>query len=395
MTTILASRIEEAHDHVAKANRKLAKAGIEERFELTVGEPYPVKLGSTRAAGGSGVITIFKVDVELNTPEIAYAGWTFVATLVAEGDDLITRTAPGQELGGWAPETAVCDHCHTLRNRNKTYIVRNADGVVKQVGSSCIRLFLGVAPSALWALDFNPLDDFGASDDDEFGFSSYRDQAYPVRDLVKLAYVLTDGGKSYVSRAATEFGGTCTADEIFNIMSDRHPGETLSDRISREIMLDEAAKLPETVVDEVLASAATLDQATDYGRNLAILVAKDFVSSKSVGMVVSILTVFCKDRQRKAAKAEIASGFVGTVGQKLTNLAVTVQAVRYLDGYMPGSTSTLLVMRTADNHVVKWFASRKIEIDEGDKIVLKSATVKSNDVWQGQDQTALTRCRIA
>ena len=392
MTTILASLIEEAHDRVAKANRKLAKAGIAERFELTVSDPFPVVISRP----GEIDYTIFKAIVELNTPEIAYAGWTFVATLVDEDGDLITRTAPGQELGGWAPETAKCDQCGVNRYRSKTYIVRNASGELRQVGSSCIRLFLGVAPSALWALDYN-LDDLESSDDDGFGPTGYgyADRAYGVRFLVRLAYVLTDGGKGYVSRAATEFGGTCTADEIFNIMSDRHPGETLSDRISREIMLDEAAKLPETVVDEVLASAATLDQATDYGRNLAILVAKDFVSSKSVGMVVSILTVFCKDRQRKAAKAEIASGFVGTVGQKLTNLAVTVQAVRYLDGYMPGSTSTLLVMRTADNHVVKWFASRKIEIDEGDKIVLKSATVKSNDVWQGQDQTALTRCRIA
>ena len=39
-----------------------------------------------------------------------------------------------------------CEHCHTRRHRNETYILRNTNGVHTQVGSSCIHEFLGDKP---------------------------------------------------------------------------------------------------------------------------------------------------------------------------------------------------------------------------------------------------------
>ena len=43
-----------------------------------------------------------------------------------------------------------CDYCNTLRNRNETHIVQNEEGTIHQVGSTCVRDFLGgVSPEQI------------------------------------------------------------------------------------------------------------------------------------------------------------------------------------------------------------------------------------------------------
>ena len=55
--------------------------------------------------------------------------------------------------------------------------------------------------------------------------------------------------------------------------------------------------------------------------------------------------------------------------------------------------TTLVVMRTEDGKVAKWFASGSKDIETGDALVI-DATVKGHDEYEGLKQTVLTRCTV-
>src|SRR5665647_3052826 len=92
------------HDAIAKidtANRKLERAGIDNRFTYETQE-YLQK--TTRDAYGFPQDTYeLRTKLTLSEPKIAYNGWEFVAALDATEHGFIARTAPGQDLAGWRP----------------------------------------------------------------------------------------------------------------------------------------------------------------------------------------------------------------------------------------------------------------------------------------------------
>ena len=50
---------------------------------------------------------------------------------------------------------------------------------------------------------------------------------------------------------------------------------------------------------------------------------------------------------------------------------------------------------TPDGHVVTWNASKDLDVEAGDTLVLSAATVKAHENYQGTDQTVLTRAVVA
>src|SRR5690242_5010675 len=69
--TLLASLIPTAEARIEKANRRLERAGIEDRFGYEVGEHYVVQ--------GEDGHNRFVRDLTLSHPSISYDGWEFVA----------------------------------------------------------------------------------------------------------------------------------------------------------------------------------------------------------------------------------------------------------------------------------------------------------------------------
>ncbi|BAH56017.1 hypothetical protein [Rhodococcus opacus] len=95
--------------------------------------------------------------LDLSAPRIGFDGWVFVARLVEEEAGYVSFCAPGQNLDGWSrPDTPHCDYCGKFRRRAMLYVLRHTDtGEIKQVGASCITLFLGVKVAGLWTLEFD------------------------------------------------------------------------------------------------------------------------------------------------------------------------------------------------------------------------------------------------
>ena len=102
--------IEKAMDYIAKANRRLERAGIEQWFEA-----INVVKGQTEVREGDypyQTTQVFDyVEFELNVPSIGHDGWTFVASVSFEEGGTLVNAVPGQDLSGWTrPEAHLCEH---------------------------------------------------------------------------------------------------------------------------------------------------------------------------------------------------------------------------------------------------------------------------------------------
>lgn len=160
-------------------------------------EEYSVPLGTDHTAAGTEHVAMARVT--LSAPQITAPGYTFLAALTREEAGMVVRTAPGQSLDGWTrPDEHWCDYCRKSRARSTSYVVRNEEtGEIVQIGKSCLVPFLGVSPAGLWALQYDPEDLVPAEPSGGPGSA----QLFGVRELLALAWVITDEGRRYLSRA--------------------------------------------------------------------------------------------------------------------------------------------------------------------------------------------------
>jgi len=386
-------------EKIDKANRRLERNGLDGRFAA-------VQVGEKTATRGNGIVDHW-YRFELERPEFnAIADWKFVATVKFEEGGTLLQVIPGETLHGAVDREALdshwCDHCHTARNRNRSYLVRNTEtGEIKQIGSTCLELFFGVEIKGLWALEWT-MEDFSEGDDESWGSDSfYRVPfTYNVRFVLALAHVLTNGGQGFISRgvARDDERKTATADEVLHNIHFRPRSWRDADEAARvEKNMAAAAALVDTdVVDSVLAAAGTLSEG-DYKDNMTVAVRSESITGAALGVLVSLITVWHRNNEkaanaeREAKATDKLNEFVGAKKERLRDLALVVTRVHSWEGDF--GTTTLLAMEDAQGRSFKWFASKWLPIEAGDTLKL-TGTVKEHSVYQGRKETVLTRCTL-
>ena len=372
---------------VADANRRLSRAGIDERFEYDIRARHDVVTDGL-------VDTSF--DIALRRPRIGYAGWALAATVVIEEAGTILRTVPGEDLSHWnRPDAHYCDHCTRTQYRTRSYVLRHTDtGEIRQVGSSCLSLFLGVTLRGLWVLEM-----FTAAELEEWRLPSDTDEHGPrgpqeaitahVPTVLRLALVISEHGRRFVSRRAAADNGSqrATADAVLDALLPRPHAPADHRRWAAE-MQSEAIQVPQDQVDALRAHADTLDG--DYGMDMRTLLAGDVVTLRSLPLLVSLVGAQHRAQERAAALAAIAPGYIGEVGEKVT-VDATVTTVRSVP--TDWGVSELVLFRTTCGHVLKWFTKSAPDIAVGD-LVTVAAKVKAHEQYRGVDQTSVVRPRI-
>lgn len=154
-----------SHD-IKKMQKKAGKLGLSSIVFNVIDEGiYNINIQDTRhlyAKTRKEVATFVKV--EIIGEQVKLPGWNLVAVLEHErfdatkitDDETITnvnlvRVVPGKDLDPkYRFVDSYCDHCNSHRYRKKTFILRHDDGSEQQVGSSCIKDFLGhVSPETI------------------------------------------------------------------------------------------------------------------------------------------------------------------------------------------------------------------------------------------------------
>lgn len=392
---------------IAQANTKLARAGLDARFDVAYEHFIKRKNTSPRLPDGTHLnpeawIVQPWVRAELAGPvRLAHGHFTFVAALTVEEGGVIVRTAPGVELGGFEPVgNGICQHCHTDRARTRLYLVRDErDGSLIQLGHNCIELYTGVAPKGLWVLGLDE-ELRGFAEETEEGFAQSPLGAQ-VDTVIAWALAVTNRGRRYVSVARGEATdrtptGALVREYLFSPpRNDRNRDEFRAYLDAAEQARAFAADT--SLIEAVKASAETVNAATDYGRNLRVALAGEsgWVSGKSLGLVASLVAVYAREQEQKAENtaAVKVAGFLGEVGERIrAPFEIRLTTVRELDGDY--GVSTLFIGTTADGHAVKWFATGSFAFDAGDTLPLLAASVKTHEVFNGTDVTVLTRGKI-
>lgn len=374
--TMPAAYVPYAKDKVSAANARLQKLGIEERFTVDIEYENIQKDGRYEQLA----------HMSLNTPAISYGGWAFagVHEFTADGRVLHHLTS---DPAARAVDDDHCDHCGHNRRRGKVFTVTNEAGETKQVGSNCLEAFLGIKPQGLWALQFDDLEELEeyAEENPLVHGSS---EVYPAEDVVVAALVATRDGQHYVSRMDSNIGNPATAQVVVNDW----------DALMKDGDTDARRKLARKVLRWVNSVDAGDNE---YLGNLReVLAGKErFVGSKHIGIAASVVTAYRNDLERKereAAKAkriaERVKGYIAPEGEKVADIPATI--VRTRDFETMYGTTTLITMRADTGHTITWFASGYKEYEEGAKISV-SGRVKKHDVYDGDDQTVLTRAKIA
>jgi hypothetical protein len=374
-------------DKLRKINARAAKRGLNGLYAWRIGaerrEPVyldaPGDQGPQEAAPAYYKVTR-ELIVEGAAPRIA--GWAFLATLAWDDGTLVTRSAPG--FTGTIDADAVrprwCDHCGTDRQRHDTYLVERQDGTRKQVGSSCVKDFLGHNFSPAWLTFGDDLDEVERSARGHETFVAATDEvpAFAASLTSQTAWISVAKAEERYEEASSSVLRAALFPESRKARDLR---ETLRPTDAHRA---EAAK----VCHWALAVDAT---GSEYLANVQRLAQADEVSPRNVGIIGSAVASYWREFNARAEReAAPVSQHIGQAKDRM-DLAVTVRGeTTFATDF---GITHLYTLVTADRNVLKWFSSRDAGLETGSTVKLKG-TVKAHETYHDVAQTVITRCKI-
>lgn len=387
--------LEEAKSAIEKANRRLEKAGVAERFSYNV-EHYMAEKKDSRFNGLPSAEP--RIKFTLSTPAISYDGYLFLAAVEQAETGFVVKQASNVNLYGYSPDELTCDACGRAIKRQKTYLIENSEGKMLQVGSGCVKNYFGVQPEGLWALTYDPIERARTSERWSTGVS---DDAVPTEAVMAYALAVSNGGENFVSRTtAQNYGMSATADDVKNAIS------TNDAKYAQEIQEQAEVFIKNGEAKRLIAKLKKTDQSTDYGRNMATISNGEYTRWGHMAILVSGLSEIAKEKRAAAKAAEAAEwgtatpGYAANIGDSVAGKKLKVRKVHDKTEQDPYSyyggevTKSQVIFRDEDNHEVIWWASKKIDVEPGQEITVKSGKVKAHKQFAGDDQTVLTRVKL-
>lgn len=311
-----------------------------------------------------------------------FDGWTFVAKVeYLNGLPVVTGSPyyEGPQVDRSTLSPNACDHCGIKTRRTKTVIVER-DGERKQVGTTCLKDFLGHDFSVAWVKDpFGEFDGEGyrtgplvfgvdytlavaACVIRQAGFvPASADDKAPTRGEVALLFGL--GKAEAVAKARRKYGAPTDADKATAV--------------------------------EALEFGRTMNGVSDYAENLKAVIAEPFFPEKYLGLVVSLVGVYLRAKGEKAQrKAEGESITEALYAEPTTKVEFDKATVGRIVGFETQWGYSEIVTFVADGFRFKWMTSAAPQfLEEGMTVSLKG-TVKGLDEYQGQVSTQLLRCKV-
>lgn len=382
---------------IAKINERAAKKGLAGHLTLVEGEHREIEkcdhdasitCDAARATsfGAHHIEEQVEVSIEGEAPK--FAGWTFAARIDRVEDTYTLATAPGVEYVDRSLVSTLghCDHCGTDRARKTTYLLQGEGGALVQVGSTCIKDFLGWDGKIAW-LDVQEVSEYT----DGSGF--YVAPRYAVEDVVRTA-IASVRDRGFVSTQVYSQMSTrshvALAFDSTQYMKERERREKARlIALANEVSDQDVADLLGFILSEDFNGQST------YVDNLKAIASCKFITEAQFGLLASAPQAHAKHLGQVAARAaKKASEWVGDEGEKVT-LAITITKISNVGSYSyAGPDSYLIIGQTEEGEIVKTFTtagwSRDVEV--GSTITLQ-ATVKKHEEYAGTKQTAVTRAK--
>lgn len=374
------------------------------RDELAATEAKIEKINAIASKKGlSGRLTVESTEVEIKrnvagieVSEIRFEtsitgepprhnGWVFLASLEWIETGVITRNAPGSTVlvDRDALKPGHCDHCGYNRRRKTTYVVLNEEtGKQVQVGSSCLKDFLGWTGSVVFFTEEEIREEVG-------GCSGWGTPEFTTESILAVAWACVTTFGYFRSREAG-----ATASTVWEVMGARENKYNRELKAKIEAVAKDALPMARKLL-EFIKSDEFGPADNDYVRNLKTYCEATYNTARSFGFLASVPQAYAKHNEKtfrkEREKSESVNEWVGKEKDKLT-LKVKIK------GYLPIAgtygTTHLYTLLADTGHVFKWFASRPAFGDDvTEEFFPIQATVKGHDEWQGNKATLVKLCK--
>lgn len=379
-TYVLKEHIPVVKKKLEKINNRSLKLGCEplvlEIGEMTKNSKRILERGLYRAID----VPCYPVTIKGEIPKLS--GWEFIGKIsfdtISEG---IVFDVPGKKVPEeFRNKGCICEHCNVNRKRDNVYIVKNEYDEYKQVGSSCLKDFLGHNPEKVVHVteSYFSFHSFCGLIDDEI-------VKYVVPLDSYIAYVLYSiEQEGWVSgKEAQEKGIRCTADKAYTLFTDGHD---ISD-------FDKYREKAQTQIEwaKNIKQHCGNDNLFHDIQNIA---QKGILNSK-LSRISALITPFYEKNNKpkkiftKTDKENTPqSSFIGDKGERIEFLGTIKKT--FASDYDPlyGSRYMHIIEDDYGNQY-KWSSSKNFEKD-----ILFSikGTVKEHKEYKGVKQTIITRC---
>jgi hypothetical protein len=360
-----------------------------------LGSPVVVTITQTedRVTKDGAVVRYLTLDVQGNAPKLG--GWSLAAELENVEGKVLVRTVPGNEIPVRFQhvDPTLCEHCNQRRFRSHTYVLRHEDGRLAQVGSACIKDFLGHEdPQSLIAhaeLELEIAKELADADEyDARGLGGSASRWTVSQILALTASAIREHG--WVSKANATSFHTATAIRVADALTHNEEPKDELHLTDEDLALSTAALAWGRTYFEGKGVAAL----SDYENNLKVLVMVESAKVTHLGFLCSLIPWYQREQAKAQEAAKVApkatSNHVGTIGKR-QDFTLTVKLV--LDRASDFGVTHIHKMVDEAGNEYTWFASSEC-LEQGQTYTLK-ATVKAHDEYKGTKQTIITRAKVA
>jgi hypothetical protein len=273
---------------------------------------------------------------------------------------------------------SICEHCNSDRQRNKTVLLQDRDGNIKQVGTTCIKEYTGID-----AIDV---------------IAAYQDIHDIIIDNNRLYtdYESISRFPRYIK--TIDYLTACI--ELINkegySKDELHPTKSRAWEIALKNTQDSKyQEAAQTVIDYFKNS--TFDESQNFLQNIKVSLSQEY--AKQSGFIAYAFVAYNKqieiDAKKKAEQEEKAkSEYVGNVGDKIQKELTLINKYTYETNYTYyGETHVIYVFADSDGNIYKWNTQNAIDSDINSNVKIKGS-IKGHEEYNGQKQTVLTRCKI-
>lgn len=403
---IEAGKIEGLSAQLAKLNKRAGKIGAPSinLFATGVIENVPV-YADHNDPSGKPIIKWYHQFHTLalcgETPK--FAGWSLAAVVEHTDEGNILRKSPEctVELAKYRTGAQKCDHCQALRNRRDTYLVIHEAGAIKQIGSNCIKDFLGHANPhmlAQWAeIIYSASEICGEAEEGDGGWEGGGSGS--GHKLLNISQYLTWCAVSirvsgFVSgKAEFESQGSkqSTKSEALFFMD---PPRGFKGTIPA--IEDTDRERADRARDFVLANLGSqnVESLSDFEHNLLMVAKCEAVEFRNAGICAFIVEYYRRETEKAVEKAKRDSVYkvdahFGEVGTRYKGLEIIYVGSSSFESEFYGTQFFHRLVGPGGERLL-WKTGNELDIVEGQPFKA-DFTVKKHDEYNGKKQTKINR----
>lgn len=351
-------------------------------------------------------ITVECVPVTVKC-KIHYENWIVIAVLDHHEVGNVIHLVEGE----WRPSAELalpsrfrtaksfCEHCNTMRSRNKTVVIYNTHTKqFKQVGTTCLREYTGgIDAEAIAAFEEaikSPEEFLGVSGGSKF-FIETKDYLSAVVATMSLYGFASKKKAAEINEEArynnNVKGVEATCTRAVHLMTNNEKPNEMSNKWHNIYK----SKDTEAFVEDALEWIKSYNEPNDFMENLRVICSGSHIKVSDVGFAACLMDLYKrhleyeKTRKQKEQENEMYR-YYGEVGEKIT-----------LNGRLACVTSystqfgVMYIYKMIYNSAIfVWKTSKCLGIDDSGEEVNLIGTIKEHSEFRGVKQNMLVRCKV-